>query len=301
VVEVARTGMEQNKLTVETGVIRGQSTLRVRYPTNHVIYPESQSNSTVSVREDGTFNGDNGGDRGERVRISEHGSGLEAHADLTIAVPKGATVAVYVAVGEMTASNIDGHIRLDGGSGSINATSMRGELDVDVGSGEVTVNGMSGDLSIDTGSGDVKVTDVKGEDLKIDTGSGEVTLSNATDTTLKVDTGSGDVSLSSVRARDIELDTGSGRVSLGLLGDADRVKIDTGSGDVTLYLPDSFGAMVDIQPGSGGVESDVSIATRRWSSDHVTGTIGDGKGRMTIETGSGGVKIRKAGTAPALR
>ncbi|HEY2825204.1 MAG TPA: DUF4097 family beta strand repeat-containing protein, partial [Gemmatimonadales bacterium] len=137
--------------------------------------------------------------------------------------------------------------------------------------------------------------------LSLDTGSGDVTVLDAVVTRLKVDTGSGDVDMTGVSATDISLDTGTGRVGLALTADAETVKIDTGSGEVTLAVPDAFGATVDIQPGSGGVTSDIPIATRRWSSDHVTGTIGDGRGRLTIDTGSGGVRILRASSGTAVR
>jgi hypothetical protein len=301
VVEVMRGGADAAKLTVETGQIRDQATLRVRYPDSRVVYREGESSTTIRVRDDGTFNGNNDGDRAGRVTIKERGPGLDAHADLTISIPPGLTVAVYVAVGAVTAANVDGTIRIDGGSGSVDASAMKGFLSVDVGSGEVTVHGVTGELSIDTGSGDVKVTSVSGNEVNIDTGSGQVTASDITTTILKVDTGSGDVSLSGISAKDINLDTGSGEVTLGLTSDAETVKIDTGSGDVTLSVPDSFGATIDIEPGSGGVQSDIPISTRRWSSDHITGTIGDGNGRLRIETGSGGVRLKRTGAASPVR
>jgi lia operon protein LiaG len=56
-------------------------------------------------------------------------------------------------------------------------------------------------------------------------------------------------------------------------------------------VPDSFGASVDIDTGSGGIELDMPITMRRWQRDHVQGTIGDGGGRLLIDTGSGSVRI----------
>ena len=83
---------------------------------------------------------------------------------------------------------------------------------------------------------------------------------------------------------------------LDLLADIESLNVDTGSGDVTLTLPPQFGAHVDIETGSGGIElRGVSIQTTRLERDHLVGEIGDGKGRLKIETGSGGITLQRNG------
>src|SRR5437773_1744323 len=226
VVELSRSGRDLDKLRVETGPVRGRETLRVIYPDDAIVYRglDFDGNTTLDVREDGTFN-DREGHRsggGHRVRISGSGRGLEAHADLRVAIPAGRRVAVYLAVGRVFVSNVDG------------------DLQVDVSAGNVTASG--------------------------------------------------------VKSPDANIDTGSGNVRLELLADIESLYVDTGSGDVTLTLPPQFGAHVDIETGSGGIElRGVSIQTTRLERDHLVGDIGDGKGRMKIETGSGGVTLQRNG------
>jgi len=110
---------------------------------------------------------------------------------------------------------------------------------------------------------------------------------------VKVDTGSGDITLSGVSSPDLKLDTGSGDVDLDLTTDVDAVSNDTGSGSVTLHVPANIGAALDIESSSGGVESEIPLEVTKWGSDRVTGKIGDGKGRIAVETGSGRVRIVK--------
>jgi DUF4097 and DUF4098 domain-containing protein YvlB len=50
---------------------------------------------------------------------------------------------------------------------------------------------------------------------------------------------------------------------------------------------------VDIESGSGGIELDFPVQTRRFDRDHLTGTIGDGRGTLRVDTGSGSVRIRR--------
>ncbi|MBI2071848.1 MAG: DUF4097 family beta strand repeat protein [Gemmatimonadetes bacterium] len=69
--------------------------------------------------------------------------------------------------------------------------------------------------------------------------------------------------------------------------------VDTGSGSVTLTLPASYGATVEIETGSGGIDVDFPVEARRFGSDPLTGRIGDGRGTLRVDTGSGSVRILK--------
>jgi len=300
VVELTRGGRDLDKLRVETGPVRGRETLRVIYPDDDIVYRglDFDGNTTLDVREDGTFN-DHEGRRsggGHRVRISGSGRGLEAHADLRVAIPPGKRVAVYLAVGRVFASNVDGDLQVDVSAANVTADHTKGSLRIDTGSGDVKVTDAAGDVTLDTGSGNVIVTAAHGRQLKLDTGSGDVTAERVEVDVLKVDTGSGNVTASGVKAPDANIDTGSGNVRLELLTDIESLSVDTGSGDVSLTLPPQFGAHVDIETGSGGIElRGVSIQTTRLEREHLVGDIGDGKGRLKIETGSGGITLRRNG------
>src|SRR5439155_26207914 len=83
-VELTRGGRDRAKLRVETGPVRGRETLRVIYPDDDIVYRglDFDGNTTLDVREDGTFNdreGHRSGGGAHRVRISGSVRGLEAH------------------------------------------------------------------------------------------------------------------------------------------------------------------------------------------------------------------------------
>ena len=294
-VDVSFGGPDGNELRVETGDIGEAETLRVIYPDDQITYSEwgRRSRTELRVRGDGTFSDNDwrGRSSGDRITISGRGGGLEAHADLTIAVPAGQRVSVYLAVGEAIIENVNGDIRMDTHSAPVFASGTSGTLTVDVGSGQVEVRGAEGEVNLDTGSGSVDVSDVSGISLLIDTGSGSVTAVGVAVDDLNIDTGSGRITAERVSARDIMLDTGSGSVELEVTQNADNIEIDTGSGGVRVTVPESFGANVDIDTGSGSIELDMPITMRRWQRDHVQGTIGDGSGRLHIDTGSGSIRI----------
>lgn len=288
VAEVTRQGSDAAKLGVESG----GGTLRVVYPDNRFVYPRLGSNSetTMDVNEDGTFGNGHGG---RRVTISGRGSGLEAWADVRLQIPAGAEVRLNVGVGKVTLSNVNGTIRAGTASGDIEASGTSGSLSLDTGSGDVSLTGHNGPLDVDTGSGDIVLSNVKTGDLSLDTGSGDVRVDGMTGSSLKVDTGSGDVLVSEASVGIINVDTGSGDIRLGLTSDVAELSVDTGSGDVELTAPATLGATVDIETSSGDIDTQFPLQVTRKGHDGLKGTIGDGKGRITIETASGDVALRK--------
>ena len=296
VVDVNVGGRDGDELFIETGDIGDAETLRVIYPADRVTYAAGRGSfrTNLRVRSDGTFSDSDWRgrrSRGDEVRITSRRGGLEAYADLTISVPNGQRISVYLAVGEATVENVNGDIRIDTHSAPVYAAGTRGSLLVDVGSGAVEVRDALGDVDVDTGSGSVDASNISGDILHIDTGSGRVTASGVDVEDLHIDTGSGAIDAARVSASSVLLDTGSGSVDLELTSDADDIEIDTGSGGVRVTVPSSFGAQVNIDTGSGGIELDMPITMRRWQRDHVQGVIGDGEGRLHIDTGSGSIRI----------
>lgn len=296
-VEVTRGGGDAARLQIQSGPIRGRETLRVVYPDRRVVYREAnfdrwRGRTTLRVDDDGTF-GDDRRDDGRRVEVVSSGDGLDAHADVTITVPRGKRVSVYLGVGEAKIENVEGDLYVDVSAAPVTSTHTRGKLSLDTGSGEVRVTDAQGETDLDTGSGSVEVMNVRGPYLKMDTGSGRVRGSDIVVDEMELDTGSGGVRLGQVQSKRIKLDSGSGSVELDLRSDVETVHIESGSGGVTLGIPESLGASIRIDTGSGGIDTDIPIQVKKAERNYLSGTIGDGKGEITIETGSGGVRLRR--------
>jgi lia operon protein LiaG len=297
-VELTRAGADAARLEVQTGPLRGRETLRVIYPDDLISLPDWGRgwNTTLRVRDDGTFGEDGGWRReGREVRITGRGRGLEASADLRVSVPAGKNVALHLGVGKAFVSNVDGVIRVDVASADVAADRTRGTLKIGTGSGNVDLRDAAGDVTLETGSGDITAASMRGTRLRLETGSGNVTLTGAQAPDLRVETGSGDVTVSGAQGDDLSFETGSGNVDVELRATFQSLRIETGSGDVTLKVPPSVSAQVDLDTGSGDIDlGGLTIQVRRLEQDHITGTIGDGRGRLSIETGSGNVRLVKS-------
>jgi lia operon protein LiaG len=297
VVEVTRVGRDAARLSIQTGEVRGRQALRIQYPEDRIVYPRTSrdSRSTFSVNDDGTFgDDDHRGTSRRRVEVRSSGDGFEAHADVRVIVPKGRAVFLRHGMGETTLDNVDGRLNVSVAASRVRATHIRGSLTLDTGSGGVEISDMTGDLSLDAGSGGAVLDGVRGGKLNMDVGSGSLRGRAIDVTELVADVGSGGIRLAGVKAPRLHLETGSGGSDVELLGPVQDVQIEAGSGGVTLRLPASLGATIDIETGSGGIDTDFEVKVQRMERRALRGTIGDGRGRVRIEAGSGTVRLLKS-------
>jgi DUF4097 and DUF4098 domain-containing protein YvlB len=83
-------------------------------------------------------------------------------------------------------------------------------------------------------------------------------------------------------------------VTADLQADFESLDVETGSGDVSIKAPPTLSAELQIETSNGDVESDFPMQLTERSHDHLTGRIGDGRGKIAIETGSGGIRLLKS-------
>ena len=295
VAEVTLKGKDAARLNVATGLIDGQQTLRIIYPGDRILVPEFGDNttSTMRVKEDGTFRDE---DRsGRKVTLTGRGGGLEAAADVRLMVPAGKKVDVYWGHGKANVSQINADLSVDAAAMPISVTGIKGALHVDIGSGHVHVENAAAEIWIDTGSGEVTLTGITSKTIEVDTGSGEVTGTDITAWDVSFESGSGEIQVGKLKAERVSLSTGSGEVIAELSEGIETIAIESGSGDISVTIPKKFGAQLSVETGSGGIETNLTMETSVRKHDELVGRIGDGKGRISIETGSGTVSIRQAG------
>lgn len=293
-VEATLLGDEANRLKVEQGELRGYPTFRVIYPSNKVHVEDFMGRSQFWVRDDGTLDGKSGD--GHKVELSGSG-GLDARADITVRVPTGKRVDIFWGHGSGSVTGTNGYISIDGASLTVSASEVKGDLRVSVGSGEVTVTHGSGEIYLETGSGDVTASDIDGEALKIETGSGAIQVSDIDLPKVDLETGSGAIRAESIRAERASLETGSGSVGLMLDSDIDMLAIESGSGEIEVTVPKNFGAEVSMETGSGSLSTEMPIEVMKKSRNELHGTIGDGRGKLSLETGSGSIVLRNASSS----
>lgn len=187
-------------------------------------------------------------------------------------------------------------------------------LDVEVSSGAVTtesfnlenfrMNASSGNLTVDSikaafvsirsTTGAVDVKSINAERLAITTHSGNITTGQCTVREAVVEATSGNIVLTGVTGN-FNLKTSSGKVSLSYpMFDNYKLKVGTTSGSVALELPASAGFLLDAHSTSGKIQSDFSVDNAEGANiKGATGQVGIGTGKITVNTTSGNIHLRK--------
>lgn len=196
---------------------------------------------------------------------------------LNIRVPINAELSIDSVSAEITVTGTAGQLlKTDSVSGKIRVDSTAKEIEIGSVSGSVDLSGRGDRVQVETVSGDIETRSDHGR-LKLETVSGNITAATGDYLEFTGSSVSGDIS---VRGKPV--------------GDA-RISADTMSGDVRLDMPGDLSARIDAETFSGRIRSDFGAVKEP---EHGPGrsletTIGDGNARMTIETFSGDITIRR--------
>lgn len=158
-------------------------------------------------------------------------------------------------------------------------------------SARAALKSVSGDMTLDGVTGQVDANTVSGS-LEARGLAGEVAFRSV----------SGDLTLAGGCVARLESKTVSGRVTADVeLAPAGRMRVSTLSGGVALRLPAGTGAEAELRSASGRMHSDFSslAAGHVPGSKTLTGTLGDGSGKLSVSTMSGDVTILQRSPGPA--
>ncbi len=209
---------------------------------------------------------------------AEHGNPMGIKSDLEVFVPAGssvsiegfqATISVTGVTGSVSAETVNGSITQTGGAKSVDLQSVNGAIEVTKASGRIQAEAVNGTVTVRDASGEIEASTVNGK--------------------LQVTGGSFDrASLESV--------AGGIRFEAGLSPRA-TLSVETVSASVDLLLAAGLGAEFSVSTFSGEITNELGPTAERsskWTPQkELVFTTGSGGVRITVETLSGGVHIRK--------
>ena len=196
---------------------------------------------------------------------------------LEVHVPRAASLAISVISASLVIDGVDGgSISLDTVSGKARIQARTPSLKVDSVSGGIELAGRAEQADLQTVSGDI-LAPTLGSVAKLQTISGHVQAQGGPWRTFSLSTVSGDAQLA------------------GALAVGGSLDVDSMSGDVQLQLPAATSARLHASSFSGDLRSDFGTPRQ---ADHGPGSsldarLGDGQGRINIETFSGDLHIRR--------
>ncbi len=237
---------------------------------------EVQVKGTVGAGAELSFDGP---EQNLKVEVeAEHGNPMGIKSDLEVFVPSGAsvsvegfsaTISVAGVAGSVSAETVNGSITHSGPSKGVELQSVNGSIDVTKAGGRIQAEAVNGAVTVRDGSGELKASTVNGK-LLVTGGSYE---------RANLESVSGGVRFEAAL---------SPRATLG---------VESVSGPVDLFFPAAFGAEFSVSTFSGEIVNELGPAAEKpnkWSpGKELSFTAGSGGARVTVETLSGAVNIRK--------
>lgn len=216
-----------------------------------------------------------------------------------IAVPQQTSVECGSASGAIKVAGLQGNVRANTASGSVTCEAIRGgSVHMSTASGGVRLSDGS-DLSsceLQTSSGRAEAERVQAERIRIGSVSGPVELTDARAREIEMKGTSGHVTGRAIDCSRLTAESASGSVSVEFVPSAPAdvtANVGSISGGVSVVAPRNFAGRIEMSTTSGSVQSDLPIQVQgRMSTKHLSGSVGQGSGSLTLRTTSGSVHVR---------
>src|SRR5580658_4664473 len=267
---------------------------------------------------------------GNTVLVKSDGNN-SGRLNLAVTVPKSAKVTINSGHGDVTAAGLGAGVTIASSHGDVHLSTIQGSTQVHFSNdrGDFSAHGVNGDLTADGNCNDLTFSEVKG---KVDVNGeifGDVHMENITGpmhvhtsvTELQLATLPGDLTLNSddlrvteargevritTREKDVDLsqiygdtyvENSRGQISIEPAG-AYSIEARSGKGDVEITLPPNASANVNGHTHNGDIVSDYELAINGDESKTVSGRIGSGQGKITLNSDVGDLRIKKGSGFP---
>lgn len=208
------------------------------------------------------------------------------------------TVAGRTSSGSVTAENIRGSANLNSSYGSITCERFsEGDLTVKTSSGKIGISDATfGRCEADTSYGSVTGRSLRGQAVRLRSSSGSIELLDATADAMDLSTSYGRVDARQIIVSDLRASSGSGSLDIACARTCPAeltARVKSSYGSVTFTAPPEFSGQVHLATNYGSVRTDRPITiSGELTKKKITGTVGNGRGDLRIETSSGSVTLR---------
>jgi DUF4097 and DUF4098 domain-containing protein YvlB len=258
-------------------------------------------------------------------------SSNSGRVNLTISVPRTAKVMVNAARGDVTAAGLGNGINITAAHGDIHLGTLSGQVNAHFSDhkGDLSAHQVDGDITADGHCNDITLSEIKGKvsingeifgDVHMESVSGQINLHTSV-TDLQVASLPGDLTLNpddlrvteakgqvriTTHSKDVDLnqiygdsyvENRDGRIAIEPAG-IYSVEAKNGKGDVEVSLPPNASATVDGRTRNGDIVSEFALAISGEESKTISGRIGSGGSRITLNAQNGDLRIKKGSAFP---
>lgn len=268
---------------------------------------------------------------GTVVLVKSNGND-HGRVNLTVTLPRTATVTVNAGKGDVTASGLGTGIDVTAGQGDTHVDSISGPVTMHFSNGrhDFSAHQINGDVTATGNCNDVTLSEIQGKismngqiygEAHIENSGAQVSIHTAI-TDVQIASLPGDMTMESdnlrvsdakgpvhvvTRSKDIDLseiygdtyvESSNGSISVEPAG-AYAVEVRNNKGDVGLTLPPDASATVNGQTHNGDIVTDYGLTVTGDENKTVSGQIGGGAVHIVLNTSNGDLHIKKGSAFPA--
>ncbi|MBN2592039.1 MAG: DUF4097 family beta strand repeat protein [Sedimentisphaerales bacterium] len=210
----------------------------------------------------------------------------------------GDNIIVKSSSGSITAEIIRGSAQLTTSYGSITCTDMSdGDIKLKTSSGKIKLSNASfSDCDVHTSYGSIVSDELKGKSIKLHSGSGSISVTESSADTTNLSTSYGRITCRQITTNEITAKSGSGNLDITCSDSTqDEIVADlvTSYGSINLTAPQNFAGQVDMSTSYGSVRTSRPITiSGQISKKKLSGTIGEGSGKLHLQTSSGSINLQ---------
>jgi DUF4097 and DUF4098 domain-containing protein YvlB len=251
----------------------------------------------------------------EVSRIEGRLDGKSGNGSIKVRDIQGQT-SLGTAYGSIECESVAGpSIALQSGNGGISAKGLRGSVTAESAYGSIACEDVAdGDLKLRSGNGRILITnasfgvcearssygavagkDLKGESVTLGSGNGSVEAQNVQTKTLNLSSDYGAIRTARITTSNLSATSGNGEIGIACSSSpADlKARVRSSYGSVEFAAPSGFAGEVDLSTSYGTVRTTLPVTVRgEITGSKVVGKVGDGPGRIQIESGSGSVELK---------
>jgi DUF4097 and DUF4098 domain-containing protein YvlB len=234
----------------------------------------------------------------------------------TITSPRQMNVQCRSSYGSVDVTNVEGTASLKSNNGSITADHLDGAVSIETSYGAVSCEELSGpDLrlksnngritltvatfgtcNIDTSYGAVACRDLKGDSIRLHSNNGSIELVSSQVKNANLSSSYGAIRATDITTADLKADSANGSIEVGCAPDcpADlRADVTSSYGSIRFAAPPQFAGHVKLSTSYGTVRTARPVTMAgEIDKKNITGTIGEGTGRIHLATNNGSVDLQ---------
>jgi hypothetical protein len=228
---------------------------------------------------------------GHLIRVGDAGQHRSAvELNYLITVPPETEIHANSGSGDIEVNGVKGPVNVTSGSADISVSNVAADVQAHSGSGTISLASIQGQVQAVSESGNITVGSVYG-DARIQTSSGVIRIASPAGRVV-ASTGSGSVDVSGAM-EDLRLRSGSGNIAV--TGDppgGTYWDFHTSSGNVALQVTPKASFRFYAKTDSGEIDAAIPVVMEGTAGRHaLRARIGDGKGRVEVESSSGNVAL----------